>query len=278
MCVLRSVRAVLSAGSLAGRPRMREPVARVTMSGWTTPLSPLWLVGSDDGGCRTCKGLPLATCFTGVCPRTRGAPALPPWRAPCRRLSSGGLRLEPSPVHFWGGNWTGVRTHSHIKLSMVLGVTFAAHPLGSLQVSGERVAAPTVPDVRNCRIGFFRHRASLRDDTPRDREPGPAGDSGLGAAGTAPTAWRHDGNAGSAISATPAPPHPVSGGAPGRCPCSQSRPPGPAVGNCGAAAATPRAGDGCADTPGPFVWALVRHGLREEWVQRPVHVQHGPRR
>ncbi len=49
-------RAVLSAGSTTGCiPREEEPVALGTVSFWTKPLSPLWLVSSDDGSvARSC--------------------------------------------------------------------------------------------------------------------------------------------------------------------------------------------------------------------------------
>jgi len=49
-------RAVLSAESTPGCiPREEEPVALGTVSFWTQPLSPLWLVSSDDGSeARSC--------------------------------------------------------------------------------------------------------------------------------------------------------------------------------------------------------------------------------
>ncbi len=49
-------RAVLSAESTTGCiPREEEPVALGTVSFWTQPLSPLWLVSSDDGSeARSC--------------------------------------------------------------------------------------------------------------------------------------------------------------------------------------------------------------------------------
>jgi len=52
--------------------------------------------------------------------------------------------VEPSPVHRWGGHWTGVRTHTPIKLSKAASA-FASHPLGWPQVSRERVAALPEP-------------------------------------------------------------------------------------------------------------------------------------
>jgi hypothetical protein len=48
------------------------------------------------------------------------------------------MRVEPSPVHLWDGNWTIVRTHTSIQLSKAASA-FASHPLGLLQVSRERV-------------------------------------------------------------------------------------------------------------------------------------------
>jgi len=50
-------------------------------------------------------------------------------------------------MHPEGGSWTGVRTHTPSKLSKVQ-CTFASHPLGLLQVSGERITAPAEPDWR----------------------------------------------------------------------------------------------------------------------------------
>jgi len=55
--------------------------------------------------------------------------------------------VEPSPVHRWGGHWTGVRTHTPIKLSKAASA-FVSHPLGWHQVSRERVAAPSEPCVQ----------------------------------------------------------------------------------------------------------------------------------
>src|SRR5262249_15956415 len=49
-------------------------------------------------------------------------------------------------MHPEGGSWTRVRTHTPSKLSKVQR-TFVSHPLGALQVSGERITAPSEPDV-----------------------------------------------------------------------------------------------------------------------------------
>jgi hypothetical protein len=43
-------------------------------------------------------------------------------------------------MHHEGGSWTEVRTHTPSKLSKVQR-TFVSHPLGLLQVSGERITA-----------------------------------------------------------------------------------------------------------------------------------------
>src|SRR5262249_32704222 len=64
---------------------------------------------------------------------------------PCRRVSGDGMRVEPSLMHHEGGSWTAVRTHTPSKLSKVQS-TFVSHPLGLLQVSGERITAPSEPD------------------------------------------------------------------------------------------------------------------------------------
>ena len=48
-------------------------------------------------------------------------------------------------MHPEGGSWTTVRTHTPSKLSKVQR-TFVSHPLGALQVSGERITAPSEPD------------------------------------------------------------------------------------------------------------------------------------
>src|SRR5207249_7849679 len=69
-------------------------------------------------------------------------PAVHPWRDPCRRVSGDGMRVEPSLMHHEGGSWTAVRTHTPSKLSKVQR-TFVSHPLGLLQVSGERITAPS---------------------------------------------------------------------------------------------------------------------------------------
>ena len=50
-------------------------------------------------------------------------------------------------MHPEGGSWTRVRTHTPSKLSKVQR-TFVSHPLGALQVSGERITAPSEPDMR----------------------------------------------------------------------------------------------------------------------------------
>ena len=45
-------------------------------------------------------------------------------------------------MHHEGGSWTAVRTHTPSKLSKVQR-TFVSHPLGLLQLSGERITAPS---------------------------------------------------------------------------------------------------------------------------------------
>src|SRR5262249_45129577 len=55
------------------------------------------------------------------------------------------MRVEPSLMHPEGGSWTEVRTHTPSKFSKVQR-TFGSHPLGALQVSGERITAPAEPD------------------------------------------------------------------------------------------------------------------------------------
>src|SRR5262249_24051708 len=47
-------------------------------------------------------------------------PAFHPWRAPYRRVSGDGMRVEPSLMHPEGGSWTRVRTHTPSKVSKVL--------------------------------------------------------------------------------------------------------------------------------------------------------------
>ena len=48
--LVRHLRVVLSAGSTTAYiPRKGESVAHGTLSFWTEPINPLWLVGSDDG-------------------------------------------------------------------------------------------------------------------------------------------------------------------------------------------------------------------------------------
>src|SRR5262249_43895120 len=84
--------------------------------------------------------LPIVTWLTGIPRRARGCPALHPWRDPCRRVSGDGMRVEPSLMHPEGGSWTEVRTHTPSKFSKVQR-TFVSHPLGALQVSGERITA-----------------------------------------------------------------------------------------------------------------------------------------
>jgi hypothetical protein len=86
--------------------------------------------------------LPIATWLTRFRSQALPPPVLHPWRDPCGRVSSGRMRVEPSPVHLWGGNWTTVRTHTSIQLSKAASA-FASHPLGLLQVSRERVAPPS---------------------------------------------------------------------------------------------------------------------------------------
>ena len=49
-------------------------------------------------------------------------------------------------MHPEGGSWTKVRTHTPSKLSKVQR-TFVSHPLGLLQVLGERITASSEPDV-----------------------------------------------------------------------------------------------------------------------------------
>jgi hypothetical protein len=95
--------------------------------------------------------LPLVTWLTGCHSRALCLPAVHPWRDPCRRVSGDGMRLEPSLMHPEGGSWTAVRTHTPSKLSKVQR-TFVSHPLGLLQVSGERITAPlrTVRTPRRC--------------------------------------------------------------------------------------------------------------------------------
>ena len=61
--------------------------------------------------------LPIATWLTGLLSRALLLPVLHPWRDPHCRVSSDNMRVEPSLVHFYGGNWTGVRTHTSIQLS-----------------------------------------------------------------------------------------------------------------------------------------------------------------
>jgi hypothetical protein len=96
--------------------------------------------------------LPIVTWLTGFHSRALCLPAVHPWRDPCRRVSGDGMRVEPSLMHHEGGSWTAVRTHTPSKLSKVQR-TFVSHPLGLLQVSGERITAPSEPDVPISRHG-----------------------------------------------------------------------------------------------------------------------------
>ena len=85
--------------------------------------------------------LPIVTWLTGFSSRALCLPVVHPWRDPCRRVSGDGMRVEPSLMPPEGGSWTAVRTHTSSKLSKVQS-TFVSHPLGLLQVSGERITAP----------------------------------------------------------------------------------------------------------------------------------------
>src|SRR4030095_9485206 len=91
--------------------------------------------------------LPIVAWLAGISSRALGLPAVHPWRDPCRRVSGDGMRVEPSLMHHEGGSWTTVRTHTPSKLSKVQR-TFVSHPLGLLQVSGERITAPSEPCLR----------------------------------------------------------------------------------------------------------------------------------
>src|SRR5262249_84391 len=82
------------------------------------------------------------------------------------------MRVEPSLMHPEGGSWTGVRTHTPSKLSKVQR-TFVSHPLGLLQVSGERITAPSDLDARyslqhgSAWVGYKAHATeTCDDDTP----------------------------------------------------------------------------------------------------------------
>src|SRR6516225_899512 len=88
----------------------------------------------------------LVTWLTGIRSRALRLPAWHPWRAPGCWVSDNSLRVEPSLMHPEGGSWTRVRTHPPSKLSKVQR-TFVSHPLGALQVSGERITAPRQPRV-----------------------------------------------------------------------------------------------------------------------------------
>jgi hypothetical protein len=103
--------------------------------------------------------LPIVTWLTGFHSRALCFPALHPWRDPCRRVSGDGMRVEPSLMHPEGGSWTEVRTHTPSKLSKVQR-TFVPHPLGILQVSGERITAPSEPDVPISRHPALHPRVS----------------------------------------------------------------------------------------------------------------------
>ena len=108
--------------------------------------------------------LPLVTWLTGVSSRALGLPAVHPWRGPCRRVSGDGMRVEPSLMHPEGGSWTEVRTHTPSKLSKVQR-TFVSHPLGLLQVSGERITAPselivTVSVSISSPVAFFEQHSN----------------------------------------------------------------------------------------------------------------------
>ncbi len=64
------------------------------------------------------------------------------------------MRVEPSPVHRWGGHGTRGRTHSPLTCAPV--VDHLCLPSSwMLQVSGARVTAPTDPDERNARLRFL---------------------------------------------------------------------------------------------------------------------------
>ena len=73
--------------------------------------------------------LPIVTWLTGFLSRALSRPAVHPWRDPCRRVSGGGMRVEPSLMHPEGGSWTRVRTHTSSKFSKVLIEPLAPIPL-----------------------------------------------------------------------------------------------------------------------------------------------------
>jgi hypothetical protein len=67
-------------------------------------------------------------------------------------------------MHHEGGSWTTVRTHTPSKLSKVQR-TFVSHPLGLLQVSGERITAPselivTVSVSISSPVAFFEQHSN----------------------------------------------------------------------------------------------------------------------
>ena len=108
--------------------------------------------------------LPIVTWLTGFHSRALCLPAVHPWRDPCRRVSGDGMRVEPSLMHHEGGSWTAVRTHTPSKLSKVQR-TFVSHPLGLLQVSGERITAPselivTVSVSISSPVAFFEQHSN----------------------------------------------------------------------------------------------------------------------
>ena len=112
------LRVVLSAGSTTGCvPRKGESVAHGTLSFLDQASQPALACRFSRRFRSTFVFLPIVTWLTGLLSRALPRPALHPWRDPCCRVSSDSMRVEPSPVHLWGGSWTFVRTHTPIQLS-----------------------------------------------------------------------------------------------------------------------------------------------------------------
>ena len=106
--------------------------------------------------------LPLVTWLTGIRSRALLLPALHPWRAPYRRVSGDGMRVEPSLMHPEGGSWTRVRTHTPSKFSKVRTAPLAPIPLDHSKFRENGSQPPS-----NRTGGFHRIRLSPFGRSPR---------------------------------------------------------------------------------------------------------------
>jgi hypothetical protein len=98
--------------------------------------------------------LPIVTWLTGIRSRALLLPAFHPWRAPYRRVSGDGMRVEPSLMHPEGGSWTEVRTHTPSKFSKVLHEPLAPIPLDRSKFRENGSQPPLEPYVM-----FLHHTA-----------------------------------------------------------------------------------------------------------------------